>query len=136
MDEDPRCFTVKELAGKWRVSQQHVRNLIQRGELGYLRLGRGVRIPVDEVKKYETRNLRRGVQAPLDEPAPVYEPWSLADLWPRLSVAGRLTLCSRHGIHAALALSDDAPEGAEHLREDAEDILQEEVSQRASAAPE
>lgn len=136
MDEDPRCFTVKELAGKWRVSQQYVRKLIQQGELGYLPLGRGVRIPVDEVKKYETRNLRRGVQAPPEEPTPTYEQGSLADIWPRLSIAGRLDLCIKHDLSAAWATTDVAPEGAEHLREDAEDILQEEVSRRASAAPE
>jgi excisionase family DNA binding protein len=51
--EWPRVFTPKTLAERWHCSDRHVRNLINKGELPAFRLGKLVRILVDDVQKFE-----------------------------------------------------------------------------------
>lgn len=49
----PDFFTVKELAERWKVTQRHVRDLINEGQIKPTRIGRAVRIAVREVLAYE-----------------------------------------------------------------------------------
>lgn len=47
-----------QVAERWGCSEQHVRNLIKRGELGHFRLGgRLLRIPASAVEEYEQRQI-------------------------------------------------------------------------------
>ena len=45
MSKPARPYTVPELAEHWQCSEQHVYNLIGRGEVPAIRLGRLVRVP-------------------------------------------------------------------------------------------
>jgi excisionase family DNA binding protein len=57
MQEPIRVYTPALLAQRWQVSERHIRNLIQRGELKAFRLGEKLlRIRVEEVEDYERRN--------------------------------------------------------------------------------
>ncbi len=46
---EPRVLTVPEAAALLRISRRHVYELVRRGELPAIRLGRVVRIPADAV---------------------------------------------------------------------------------------
>jgi len=62
----PRPLTVEQVAERWGCSDNHVRNLIKRGELRAFRLGhRLLRVPTDAVVEYEQRQ----VVEPTLEPA-------------------------------------------------------------------
>ena len=50
------ALTVKELAGRWRCSDQHVYNLVRSGELQGIKLGKSVRIPIQVVTEFEGRS--------------------------------------------------------------------------------
>lgn len=50
----PRPYTPATLAERWDCSQQHIRDLINRGELPAFRVGRLIRIPHDEVMRIES----------------------------------------------------------------------------------
>lgn len=55
--EIPRVFTPATLADYWQCSEQHVRNLINRGELRHVRLGgKLLRIRWCDVEEFECRN--------------------------------------------------------------------------------
>jgi excisionase family DNA binding protein len=57
MQEPVRVYTPRTLAHRWRCSDQHVRNLIARGELKAFRArGKLLRITAEEVGDYERRN--------------------------------------------------------------------------------
>lgn len=43
-------YTVKELATYWQVHENTVRNMILRGEMSAVRIGRNVRIPLAQVE--------------------------------------------------------------------------------------
>lgn len=49
----PVCFTVTELAERWKVSEACVRRLYTHGEIRPFRFGRTVRIPESEVIRIE-----------------------------------------------------------------------------------
>lgn len=48
-----RPFSSEELAGRWGVSAQHVRDLIAKGDLRHFRVGRLIRIPAIAVREFE-----------------------------------------------------------------------------------
>src|SRR5690349_14005098 len=52
-----RAFTVASLAAEWECSEGVVRKLIANGELGCFRLGVLIRIPAEEVARFECQNL-------------------------------------------------------------------------------
>jgi excisionase family DNA binding protein len=57
--EDLVLYTVAELAGMWRVTRQHIYNLIARRELGSTQVSKGrakTRIPASEAAAYIARN--------------------------------------------------------------------------------
>lgn len=47
-------FTVKEVAGRWQCSDQHIYNLVRSGELQAIRLGKSVRISMKAVEEFES----------------------------------------------------------------------------------
>ena len=56
VSELPSVFSVKTLAERWTCSEQHVRQLISKGELSSFRYGKMHRIPVDAVLEREKAN--------------------------------------------------------------------------------
>jgi excisionase family DNA binding protein len=49
-----RAYTVSSLAAEWHCSEGTIRKLIGDGELGCFRLGTLIRIPAEEVARFET----------------------------------------------------------------------------------
>ena len=49
-----RPYTVATLAERWQCSDQHIRDLIHKGELSCFRAGRLIRIPASEVERFES----------------------------------------------------------------------------------
>lgn len=57
MEEPVRVYTPRTLAQRWHCSDQHVRNLIARGDLKAFRArGKLLQISVEEVEDFERRN--------------------------------------------------------------------------------
>ncbi len=57
MKEPVRVYTPATLAKRWLCSDQHIRNMIERGELKAFRVGgKLVRITAEEAEDYERRN--------------------------------------------------------------------------------
>jgi excisionase family DNA binding protein len=54
----PSCLSVPALAAYWGVSERHVRNLVERGELPCIRVGRVYRIRRRDIEAYEAREWR------------------------------------------------------------------------------
>lgn len=52
-----RAFTVATLAAEWECSEGVIRKAIADGELGCFRLGTLIRIPVEEVRRFECQNI-------------------------------------------------------------------------------
>jgi excisionase family DNA binding protein len=52
----PRAIPPNTLAAMWQVSRQTICRLITKGELGSIRVGGQVRVPVSEVERYEREN--------------------------------------------------------------------------------
>jgi excisionase family DNA binding protein len=52
-----RAYTVATLAEAWECSEGVIRKLIAHGELGCFRLGALIRIPAEEVERFECQNL-------------------------------------------------------------------------------
>jgi excisionase family DNA binding protein len=52
-----RAFTVASLAAEWECSEGVIRKAIRDGELGCFRLGTLIRIPAEEVRRFECSNL-------------------------------------------------------------------------------
>ncbi len=52
-----RAFTVASLAKEWDCSEGVIRKLIANGDLGSFRLGALIRIPADEVTRFECQNI-------------------------------------------------------------------------------
>lgn len=51
------CYTVKQVADRWKVSEQCVRRLYMNQEIRIFRFGRTVRIPKEEVDRIERENI-------------------------------------------------------------------------------
>lgn len=67
--DDERPLTVREVAQRWRCSEQHVRELCRSRELNSFRLGARIRIPARAVAEmegaeteHETRGWERGLE--------------------------------------------------------------------------
>ena len=52
-----RAYTVATLAEEWGCSEGVIRKAIADGELGCFRLGTLIRIPTEEVRRFECQNL-------------------------------------------------------------------------------
>jgi len=52
-----RAFTVSTLAREWHCSEGSIRKLIANSELGCFRLGTLIRIPAEEVARFECQNI-------------------------------------------------------------------------------
>jgi excisionase family DNA binding protein len=50
---DDRPYSTYELAERWGVSDQHIRDLIRSGELQHFRVGRLIRVPAAAVREKE-----------------------------------------------------------------------------------
>lgn len=53
-----RAFTVATLATEWECSEGVIRKLVATGELGCFRLGALIRIPAEEVRRFECQNIQ------------------------------------------------------------------------------
>jgi len=49
----PAFLTIDDLAHRWRLHRNSVRNVIDRGLLNPVHFGRAVRIPLSDVERYE-----------------------------------------------------------------------------------
>lgn len=47
-------YTPETLAERWSCTPDHVRRLCRRGGLTFFKLGKHIRIPFDEVERYES----------------------------------------------------------------------------------
>lgn len=52
-----RAYTVASLAREWQCSEGVIRKAIASGELGCFRLGTLIRIPAEEVARFECQNI-------------------------------------------------------------------------------
>jgi excisionase family DNA binding protein len=52
-----RAFTVASLAAEWECSPGVIRKLIGEGRLGHFRIGALIRIPAEEVRRFECQNI-------------------------------------------------------------------------------
>jgi excisionase family DNA binding protein len=52
-----RTFTVASLAAEWECSQGAIRKLIAKGRLRHFRIGPLIRIPAEEVRRFECQNI-------------------------------------------------------------------------------
>jgi excisionase family DNA binding protein len=52
-----RAFTVASLARQWECSEGVIRKLIGKGQLRAFRIGVLIRIPADEVERFECQNI-------------------------------------------------------------------------------
>lgn len=50
---DERPFSASQLAKRWGCSEQHIRNMVKRGEIHCFYIGNLIRIPACEVMKKE-----------------------------------------------------------------------------------
>lgn len=60
-----RMYSVKALAEEWECSDQHIYNLISRGELESVDIGHGkakTRIPIAAVERYIAKHTRRATK--------------------------------------------------------------------------
>jgi excisionase family DNA binding protein len=63
-----RAFTVASLAAEWECSEGVIRKLIADGKLGHFRIGALIRIPSEEVSRFECQNIASndsGADSPL-----------------------------------------------------------------------
>jgi excisionase family DNA binding protein len=51
------AYTVANLAAEWQCSEGVIRKAIANGELGCFRLGTLIRIPEEEARRFECRNI-------------------------------------------------------------------------------
>jgi excisionase family DNA binding protein len=58
-----RAYTVARLAAEWQCSEGVIRKAIADGRLGHFRLGTLIRIPAEEVERFECQNTRSSVSA-------------------------------------------------------------------------
>jgi excisionase family DNA binding protein len=57
MENPERVYTPVTLARRWQCSSQHIRDMIERGDLKAFRVGgKLLRISAEEVEDYERRN--------------------------------------------------------------------------------
>lgn len=54
MYDDPLFFTPQQLADRWQVDYRTIHRRIKAGLIRHFRIGRNVRIPMDEVLRIES----------------------------------------------------------------------------------
>lgn len=52
-----RAFTVASLAAEWECSEGAIRKLVTEGQLCHFRIGTLIRIPAEEVRRFECQNI-------------------------------------------------------------------------------
>jgi excisionase family DNA binding protein len=52
-----RAYTVASLAEEWECSEGVIRKAIAEGRLGHFRIGNLIRIPADEVRRFECQTI-------------------------------------------------------------------------------
>lgn len=57
LSSGPSFLTIAATAKRWAISARTVRRLISRGELAVVRIGKSLRVPLEEIRRYE-RNIR------------------------------------------------------------------------------
>lgn len=62
-NDKAKLFTVKEVANIFRVSSMTIFRLVHSGELGSVRVGRGIRIPRQALERFIDENLKTGAVA-------------------------------------------------------------------------
>ena len=55
--DNSNCYTVRQLADRWKVSEACIRRLYTNQEIRVFRFGRTVRIPKEEVDRIERENI-------------------------------------------------------------------------------
>jgi excisionase family DNA binding protein len=97
MNETDRPYTPETLAKRWGCSGKHVRNLLERGELRFFRLGsKLIRIPADAVREFEGQATTVKQDAPVEhEIAPQADPPAERRTPNRLSPVARARLKGR-----------------------------------------
>ena len=58
MEQSPRYFTTAELAERWKLHENTVRQWIRDGRLQAIQLGRLFRVPAAEVERKEAEGLQ------------------------------------------------------------------------------
>lgn len=64
-----RAYTVASLADAWGCSEGSIRKLIDRGQLTCFRIGTLIRIPADEVRRYECEQTTASSGSEADMPS-------------------------------------------------------------------
>lgn len=72
-----RAFTVASLAREWECSEGVIRKLIGKGQLRAFRIGVLIRIPADEVQRFECQNIPSNDSA-ADMPSSIETPPEIA----------------------------------------------------------
>lgn len=55
--DNSNCYTVREVADRWKVSEACIRRLCTNRQIRVFRFGRTVRIPKEEVDRIERENI-------------------------------------------------------------------------------
>jgi excisionase family DNA binding protein len=94
-----RAYTVASLAGEWECSEGVIRKLIADGRLAHFRVGILIRIPAEEVRRFECQNIPSNDSAAAsqssietqqdDDIESAYEPPIALGLKRRLGAGGR-----------------------------------------------
>jgi excisionase family DNA binding protein len=61
---EPRLLTVRDAAQAWNVSERYARDLVARGTVRSVRIGRCVRVPREEVDRVTTEGAAVGANRP------------------------------------------------------------------------
>jgi excisionase family DNA binding protein len=98
-----RAYTVASLAAEWDCSEGVIRKAIANDELRCFRLGSLIRIPAEEVKRFECQNIRSNDCAEDLPSSGVTKPAGGADSPLKLPIAPRRKRRRAAGGSAALA---------------------------------
>ena len=85
-----RAFTVSSLAREWECSESVIRKLVRQGHLRCFRIGTLIRIPADEVQRFECQNIASNDSAEdMPSSGESAEPDEDEDFTPRIGRARR-----------------------------------------------
>lgn len=73
-----KAYTVKTLAAEWQCGEGLVRKAINDGKLGCFRLGTLIRIPSEEVRRFECQNIASSGSG-MDGPSSIVTRASVSD---------------------------------------------------------
>lgn len=102
-----RAYTVATLAAEWECSEGAIRKLIADNRLGHFRIGTLIRIPAEEVRRFECQNIPSNDSAaaspssietrPADGTESAFKPRTALGLKRRLGGAGTQGATVHHG---------------------------------------